>query len=55
LAAFCVVAFPASHEIVRGLTERPRLPVAAVMAAAVCFILVVMGDRENYQFVYFQF
>lgn len=55
LAAFCAVAFPASHEIVRGLTERPRLLVAAVMAAAVCVILVLLGDRENYQFVYFQF
>jgi D-alanyl-lipoteichoic acid acyltransferase DltB (MBOAT superfamily) len=55
LALFCAIVLPPSHEIVRRLTERPRLPVAAALAAAAVVILAVLGERESYQFVYFQF
>lgn len=52
---FCAIVLPPSHEIVRRLTEVPRLQVAACLAVAACLVLVVLGNRENYQFVYFQF
>jgi len=55
LAMFCAIVLPPSHEIVRRLTEIPRMQVALGLAAAACLVLVALGNRENYQFVYFQF
>jgi D-alanyl-lipoteichoic acid acyltransferase DltB (MBOAT superfamily) len=54
-AVVCALAFPPSDEICRRLTEIPRLYVAVGLAAVTCLIFVLMGDRESYQFVYFQF
>jgi alginate O-acetyltransferase complex protein AlgI len=54
-AIVCAVVLPPSHEICRRLTEAPRLTVAAGLAAAVALIIAVIGDRESYQFIYFQF
>jgi len=54
-AMFCAIALPPSHEIVRRLTEVPRMQVAAGLAVAACLVLLALGNRENYQFVYFQF
>ena len=55
LAAICAIILPPSHEICRRLTEWPRVSVAAALAAAAVVILAVLGERESYQFVYFQF
>ena len=49
------VVLPPSHEICRRLTESPRASVAAFCAVAMVAILLVLGDRENYEFIYFQF
>jgi alginate O-acetyltransferase complex protein AlgI len=54
-AIVCAVVLPPSHEICRRLTEAPRLRVAAALGVAAMVILLVMNDRPNYQFVYFQF
>lgn len=55
IALFCVLALPSSQEICRRLTERPRFAVAASLAAVTVTMLVLIGNSENYQFVYFQF
>jgi len=54
-AIVCAVVLPPSHEICCRLTEAPRITIAAVLGAAAMVILLVMNDRPNYQFVYFQF
>ena len=54
-AMVCAIVLPPSHKIGRWLTETPRLPVAVSLAAAASLILVVIGRRETYQFIYFQF
>jgi D-alanyl-lipoteichoic acid acyltransferase DltB (MBOAT superfamily) len=56
IAAFiCAVILPPSHVICRGLTEAPSRLVSASLAVAAVLALVVIGNRENYQFIYFQF
>jgi alginate O-acetyltransferase complex protein AlgI len=56
LAAFIVAVFlPPSHELCRRLTEKSNRIVAACLALAATTIMVLLGSRENYQFVYFQF
>jgi hypothetical protein len=52
-----IVAFtlPPSQDIVVWLNERPRKAVAAALGLAVVVVLVELGDREAYEFVYFQF
>ena len=54
-ALLCALLLPPSHVIVSRLTEVPRIPVALGLGAALCMILIMVGDRESYQFVYFQF
>ena len=49
------VMLPASQDIVAWLNERPRKVVAAALGLVVVAILVELGDREAYEFVYFQF
>jgi mannose/fructose/N-acetylgalactosamine-specific phosphotransferase system component IIC len=55
VAAFCALALPASQDVVTWLTARPRWLVAAALGAAMAAVLVALGDREAYEFVYFQF
>jgi alginate O-acetyltransferase complex protein AlgI len=56
IVAFIVaVVFPPSHDICRRLTKRPNRLVAAGLAAAGTLIIALLGQRENFQFVYFQF
>ena len=55
IAALCAFLLPASQDIVARLTERPKTGIAAVLGLAVVAILVELGDREAYEFVYFQF
>jgi len=55
VAAACAVLLPASQDIVAWLNERPRKVVAAALGLVIVAVLVELGDREAYEFVYFQF
>ena len=55
IAALCAFLLPASQDIVARLAERPRAVIAAALGLAAVAVLVEMGDREVYEFVYFQF
>ena len=55
IAALCAFLLPASQDIVARLTERPKTGIAAVLGLVTVAILVELGDREAYEFVYFQF
>src|SRR5256714_4910672 len=52
-----LVAFtlPASQEIVAWVNERPRTVFAAALGLVAVALLVELGDRDAYEFVYFQF
>jgi hypothetical protein len=52
-----LVAFtlPASQVIVMWLNERPRTIAAAALGLVAVALLVELGDRDAYEFVYFQF
>jgi D-alanyl-lipoteichoic acid acyltransferase DltB (MBOAT superfamily) len=54
-AAACTFLLPSSLEICRRLTKAPRLAVPAGLGIAMVTVLVALGERQNYQFVYFQF
>ncbi len=53
--ALCAVLLPASQTIVAWLTERPKIVIAAALGLIACAILVELGDRDAYEFAYFQF
>jgi D-alanyl-lipoteichoic acid acyltransferase DltB (MBOAT superfamily) len=56
IAAFiCAVVLPPSHAICQRLAETPSRLVSVSLAVAAVLALVVIGNRENYQFIYFQF
>jgi alginate O-acetyltransferase complex protein AlgI len=55
VALIVAVLLPPSHEICRRLTERPNRLAAAGLATAFTAIIVLLGKREDFQFVYFQF
>ena len=55
VAALCAFLLPASQDIVAWLNERPRKVIAAALGFVVLAVLVKLGDREAYEFVYFQF
>ena len=55
VAELVACLLPASQDIVAWLNERPRKVVAAALGLVVVAILVELGDREAYEFVYFQF
>ena len=55
VAAFCALALPASQDIVEWLVARPRRLVAAGLGVVMIAVLVALGDRDVYEFVYFQF
>jgi D-alanyl-lipoteichoic acid acyltransferase DltB (MBOAT superfamily) len=55
VAAFCALALPASQDIVEWLVARPRRLVAAALCFVIVGVLVALGDRDVYEFVYFQF
>jgi D-alanyl-lipoteichoic acid acyltransferase DltB (MBOAT superfamily) len=54
-AALCAFLLPASQDIVARLTERPRTGIAALLGLVAVAILVELGDKDAYEFVYFQF
>ena len=49
------VALPASQEIAMWINERPRTVAAAALGLVAVALLVELGDRDAYEFVYFQF
>jgi alginate O-acetyltransferase complex protein AlgI len=55
VAALVAFLLPPSQDIVNWLNERPREVVAAALALVVVGVLIELGDREAYEFVYFQF
>jgi hypothetical protein len=55
IAALCAVFLPASQHIVAWLNERPKTLIAAGLGLIVVAVLVELGDRDAYEFVYFQF
>ena len=55
VAALCAFLLPASQDIVTWLNERPRKVIAAALGFVILAVLVELGDREAYEFVYFQF
>jgi alginate O-acetyltransferase complex protein AlgI len=55
VAALCAFLLPASQDIVAWLNERPRKVIAAALGFVILAVLVELGDREAYEFVYFQF
>lgn len=55
IAALCAYLLPASQSIAMWLNERPRQVVAATLALVVVGVLIELGDRDAYEFVYFQF
>src|SRR3954464_988187 len=55
LAALVAFALPPTQDIVAWLNERPRTVVAAALGVVAVALLVELGDRDAYEFVYFQF
>jgi hypothetical protein len=55
LAAFCAFILPASQDLAARLIERPRMIVAATLALVGVAVLFELGDRNTYDFIYFQF
>ena len=55
VAALCAFLLPASQDIVARLMERPRAAIAAALGLIAVAMLVELGDRDTYEFVYFQF
>jgi D-alanyl-lipoteichoic acid acyltransferase DltB (MBOAT superfamily) len=55
VAALCAFLLPASQDIIARLTARPRPALAAALALATVAALVALGDRDSYEFIYFQF
>jgi hypothetical protein len=52
-----LVAFllPASQDIVARLTSKPNPLLAALLGIALLALLIELGDRNVYEFVYFRF
>ncbi len=55
VAGLIAFLLPASQDIVAWLNERPRQLAAAALALVVVGVLIELGDRDAYEFVYFQF
>jgi D-alanyl-lipoteichoic acid acyltransferase DltB (MBOAT superfamily) len=53
--ALCALLLPASQDIVAWLTERPKPAIAAALGVLMVVLLVELGDRDAYEFIYFQF
>lgn len=55
VAAACAILLPSSLELARRLTTAPRIVVPIGLGAATVLVLVVLGEYQSYQFIYFQF
>jgi D-alanyl-lipoteichoic acid acyltransferase DltB (MBOAT superfamily) len=55
VGGLCALLLPASQDIVAWLTERPKPVIAAALGVLTVVLLVELGDRDSYEFIYFQF
>jgi len=55
VAALIAFMMPSSQDIVARLTARPRPVLAAGLGIVLLALLIELGDREIYEFVYFKF
>jgi D-alanyl-lipoteichoic acid acyltransferase DltB (MBOAT superfamily) len=55
VSALVAFLLPASQDIVAWINERPRTVFAAALGLVAVALLVELGDRDAYEFVYFQF
>jgi D-alanyl-lipoteichoic acid acyltransferase DltB (MBOAT superfamily) len=55
VGALCALLLPASQDIVGWLTMRPKPVIAAALGVLLVVLLVELGDRDSYEFIYFQF
>src|SRR3954454_310163 len=55
ISALVAFTLPASQHIVMWINERPRTIAAAALGLVAVALLVELGDRDAYEFVYFQF
>ena len=55
IAFAAAVLLPPTQEICRRLTVNPNRLVAVGLGVAGVAVLLLLGNRENYQFIYFQF
>jgi alginate O-acetyltransferase complex protein AlgI len=55
IAFATAVLLPPTQEICRRLTVKPSRLVAVGTGVAGILVLLLLGNRENYQFIYFQF
>jgi D-alanyl-lipoteichoic acid acyltransferase DltB (MBOAT superfamily) len=55
VGALCALLLPASQDVVAWLTERPKPVIAAALGVLMVVLLVELGDRDSYEFIYFQF
>jgi alginate O-acetyltransferase complex protein AlgI len=54
-AMLCAFLLPSTQDICVRLLTTTRLIVPIGLGAATVFVLVVLGEHQNYQFIYFQF
>jgi len=55
ISALVAFTLPASQHIAMWINERPRSIAAAALGLVTVALLVQLGDRDAYEFVYFQF
>jgi hypothetical protein len=55
VGGLCAVLLPASQDIVAWLSEHPKPVIAAALGVLMVVLLVELGDRDSYEFIYFQF
>lgn len=51
----CAFLLPSTQEICTRLLSTTRLPVPVGLGLAMVLVLVALGERQSYQFIYFQF
>jgi D-alanyl-lipoteichoic acid acyltransferase DltB (MBOAT superfamily) len=54
-AMLCAFLLPSTQEICTRLLATTRLSVPIGLGAAMVLVLVTLGERQSYQFIYFQF
>jgi hypothetical protein len=55
VSALCAFLLPASQDTVAWLNQRPKPLIAMTLGLLAVVLLVQLGDRDAYEFVYFQF
>jgi alginate O-acetyltransferase complex protein AlgI len=55
IAALIAFLLPASQDLVAGLAARPKPVVPVALGVMMLALLFELGERDVYEFVYFQF